>query len=188
MAYFVEEPHFAMEHYLPYQRQRRHRFHRKPLHQQWINRKVQNQLLNELFEDSSSDEECFSEPRQFSIKDFFQAMTERKETQKPIENNAETTESSDNDETMEKVEIKVELLGHKFKAEHLEVKVIDGNVLVTKAEDGEKQFERKFNLPEKCNAEKIESKFNAKEEEKQTIMISIPKDVKIVNIPIAMDE
>jgi len=219
--YFVEEPHFAMEHYLPYQRQRRHRFHRKPLHQQWINRKVQNQLLNELFEDSSSDEECFSEPRQFSIEDFFQAMTERKETQKPIENKGETTESSDNDETMdvvsdqakvptkevtevskvtklgtkvsvhetmEKVEIKVELLGHKFKAEHLEVKVIDGNVLVIKAEDGEKQFERKFNLPEKCNVEKIESKFNAKEEEKQTIMISIPKDVKIVNIPIAMDE
>merc|ERR1711963_350742 len=88
-----------MEHFLPYQRQRRHRFHRKPLHQQWINRKVQNQL----FEDSSSDEECFSEPRQFSIDDFFQAMTERKETQKPIENKGETTESSDNDETMDVV-------------------------------------------------------------------------------------
>merc|ERR1712018_219226 len=91
-------------------------------------------------------------------------------------------------ETLEKVEIKVEFLGHKFKGEHLEVKVINGNVLVVKAEDGDKQFERKFSLPDKCNIEKIESKFNTKEYDKQTINITIPKDVKVVQIPIAMDE
>merc|ERR1711963_555321 len=37
-------------------------------------------------------------------------------------------------ETMDKVEIIIELIGHKFNAEHLDVQVIDGNVLLVKAE------------------------------------------------------
>merc|ERR1712107_526098 len=49
-------------------------------------------------------------------------------------------------ETMDKVEIIIELIGHKFNAEHLDVQVIDGNVLLVKAEDGDKKFERKFAL------------------------------------------
>merc|ERR1712018_650500 len=92
-------------------------------------------------------------------------------------------------ETMDKVEIKIDFLGHQFNGEHLDVQVIDGNVLAVKAEDGEKQFERKFKLPEKCNIDKIESKFSSKEDKQtMTITISIPKEVKIVQVPIAMDE
>merc|ERR1712053_8018 len=72
-------------------------------------------------------------------------------------------------ETMEKVEIKIQFGGHKFTAENLEVKVINENVLVIKAEDDE---------------EKIESKFDVKEEDVQTLIVNIPKDVKVVQVPI----
>merc|ERR1711971_644362 len=91
-------------------------------------------------------------------------------------------------ETMEKVEIKIQFGGHKFKAENLDVQVINNDVLVVKAEDDEDKFERKFKLASNVLVEKIESKFDVKEEDTQTLMINIPKDVKVVQVPIAMDE
>ena len=91
-------------------------------------------------------------------------------------------------ENLEKVEIKVDLMGHKFNAEHLDVQVVDGNLLIVKAEDGEKKFERKFKLPQNANIDKIQPKFSKQEEDKQTLTINIPKEVKIVQLPIAMDE
>merc|ERR1711944_200506 len=91
-------------------------------------------------------------------------------------------------ETMEKVEIKIQFGGHKFKAENLDVQVINGNVLVVKAEDDEEKFERKFKLPSNTLVEKIDSKLDVKEENTQTLLINIPKNVKITQIPIAMDE
>merc|ERR1739848_585273 len=91
-------------------------------------------------------------------------------------------------ETMEKVEIKIQFDGHKFKAENLDVQVINDNVLVVKAEDDEEKFERKFKLASNILVEKIESKFDVKEEDTQTLMINIPKDVKVVQVPVAMDE
>merc|ERR1712018_34103 len=91
-------------------------------------------------------------------------------------------------ETMEKVEIKIQFGGHKFQAENLDVQVINGDVLIVKAEDEEEKFERKFKLPSKSLVEKIESKFDTKEDDAQTLTINIPKDVKIVQVPIAMDE
>jgi HSP20 family molecular chaperone IbpA len=91
-------------------------------------------------------------------------------------------------ENMEKVEIVIELIGHKFEGEHLDVAVIDGNVMSVKAEDGDKKFERKFKLPQNANIDKIESKFSSKEEDKQIMTITIPKEVRITQIPIAMEE
>merc|ERR1711944_132432 len=91
-------------------------------------------------------------------------------------------------ETLEKVEIKIQFGGHKFKAENLDVQVINDNVLVVKAEDDEEKFERKFKLSSDILVEKIESKFDTKEDDIQTLMINIPKDVKVVQVPIAMDE
>merc|ERR1739848_455595 len=91
-------------------------------------------------------------------------------------------------ETMEKVEIKIQFDGHKFKAENLDVQVINDNVLVVKAEDDEEKFERKFKLASNVLVEKFESKFDVKEEDTQTLMINIPKDVKVVQVPVAMDE
>jgi len=91
-------------------------------------------------------------------------------------------------ETMEKVEIKIQFGGHKFKGENLDVQVINDNVLVVKAEDNEEKFERKFKLSSDILVEKIESKFDVKEEDVQTLVINIPKDVKVMQVPIAMDE
>merc|ERR1711988_1485397 len=91
-------------------------------------------------------------------------------------------------ETMEKVEINVQFGGHKFKAEDLDVQLLNENILVVKADDEEEKFEKKFKLPSNILAEKIESKFDVKEEDTQTLLINIPKDVKVVQVPIAMDE
>merc|ERR1711988_236917 len=91
-------------------------------------------------------------------------------------------------ETMDKVEIKIQFGGHKFKAENLDVQVINDNVLVVKAEDDEEKFEKKFKLHSNILVEKIESKFDIKEEDTQILLINIPKDVKVVQVPIAMDE
>merc|ERR1712066_353037 len=91
-------------------------------------------------------------------------------------------------ESMEKVEVKIQFSGHKFKAENLDVQVINGDFLIVKAEDDVEKFERKFKLPSKSLVEKIESKFDTKEEDIQTLMINIPKDVKVVQLPIATDE
>merc|ERR1712004_711982 len=91
-------------------------------------------------------------------------------------------------ETMEKVEIKIQFGGRKFKAENLDVQVINDNVLVVKAEDDVEKFERKFKLSSDILVEKIESKFDVKEEDVQTLVVNIPKNVKVSQVPIAMDE
>lgn len=92
-------------------------------------------------------------------------------------------------ETLEKIEITIELLGHKFKPEDLKVQIIDGNILLVKAE-GQPKFERQFHLPSKTLIDKIETVFNNKqgEEDKQTLLIKIPKEVKIVQVPISLME
>ena len=59
--------------------------------------------------------------------------------------------------------------------------------MIVKAEDDEEKFERKFKLPSNILVEKIESKFDTKEDDTQTLMINIPKDVKVVQVPIAMN-
>merc|ERR1712079_201832 len=91
-------------------------------------------------------------------------------------------------ETMEKVEIKILFGGHKFKAENLDVQVVNENILGVKADDEEEKFERKFKLPSNILVEKIESKFDVKEEDTQTLLINIPKDVKCIQVPISVKE
>merc|ERR1712047_95658 len=83
-------------------------------------------------------------------------------------------------ETMDNVEVKIQFAGHKFKAENLDVQIINDNVLVVRAEDAEEKFERKFKLSSNILVEKIESKFDVKEENTQTLLINIPKDVKVI--------
>merc|ERR1712213_126750 len=77
-------------------------------------------------------------------------------------------------ETMEKVEIKIQF--------------VNENILVVKADDEEEKFERKFKLPSNILVEKIESKFDFKEEDTQTLLINIPKDVKSIQVPISIDK
>merc|ERR1712018_605000 len=95
-------------------------------------------------------------------------------------------------ETMEKVEIKIQFHGHKFKVENLDVQVVNRGVLIVKAKDDEEKFERKFKLPSNTLAntlvEQISSKFDVKDEDLQTLLINIPKDVKFFQVPIVMEE
>merc|ERR1711868_270982 len=71
-----------------------------------------------------------------------------------------------------KIEIKIQFHGHKFKAENLDIHVVNSDVLIVKAKDDEEKFERKFKLPSNTLAntlvEKISSKFDVKEEDSQT--------------------
>merc|ERR1712107_232976 len=90
-------------------------------------------------------------------------------------------------EDVEKTKIHIELSGYQFKAEHLEVRVVNGNILEVKAEHGDQKYQKQFKLAPNVIIEKIESKFNT-EEDKQILSINVPKDVKIVQVPIAMDE
>merc|ERR1712107_526765 len=63
-------------------------------------------------------------------------------------------------EVMERVDIKIQFHGHKFKAENLDVQVINNNILVVKAEDDEEKFERKFELTSNVLFDEIESKLD----------------------------
>merc|ERR1719336_2484880 len=91
-------------------------------------------------------------------------------------------------EDMDEVKMKIQFHGHKFNAENLDVQVINNDILVIKAEDDKEKFERKFKLSSNVVFDKIESKFDTKEESMQTLVINIPKDVKKFQVPISMEE
>jgi len=118
-----------------------------------------------------------------------QKLETNNEEEKTIKNHSMMTKAMVK-EDLEKMEIKIELFGAKFKPEHLDINVVNGCVatLVVKAEDGDQKFERQFKLPSETNIDKIDSKFFYKKEDKQTLQITIPKDVKIVQLPISMEE
>jgi len=89
-------------------------------------------------------------------------------------------------EDLEKVEICIEFFGHKFLPESLDVQIIGEEFIVVKAEEGDKKFERRFKLPKKALLNKVESIF--KNKDKQSLLIRIPKDVPIKQIPISMED
>ena len=65
------------------------------------------------------------------------------------------------EENEHKMEITINFLGRNFSGEHLDVQVINGDVVTIKAEkDDNEKFERKFKLPSKCQLDKIETRFN----------------------------
>merc|ERR1719510_1133333 len=64
------------------------------------------------------------------------------------------------DENLDRVQIQIEFSGYGLKPEHLDVQVVNNDVLVVKAENDQKQkFERKFKLPAKCLLDNIQPKF-----------------------------
>ena len=193
MAFYIyEQPAFAMEHFHP-------AFISRPRH--W-------NLLENLF----NQEQMFCESTQHCSKTKSVQNSEEKsscslvqggkmgelvektnEENKIVEPVIETTSKQfmscvSCQEDMEKVEIKIQLHGHKFKAENLDIQVINSNVLVVKAEDEEEKFERKFKLPFNALVDKIESKFDIKEENTQTLAIHVPKEIKRIQVPISMEE
>merc|ERR1712047_219582 len=199
MAFYIyEQPAFSMEHFHPgfYQ----------PLRS--MSRSRHWDLLEKLFDDEEtacqSTQSCCSS-RSANKSEEKSTISTTEQGQKEVEVDMTNQEDKSMEpvaktvskrlmvrvscqETMEKVEIKIQFGGHKFKAENLDVQVINDNVLVVKAGDDEEKFERKFKLSSDTLVDKIESKFDVKEEDIQTLIINIPKDVKVTQVPIAMDE
>ena len=95
-------------------------------------------------------------------------------------------------EGIEKVEIKIQFHGHKFREENLDVQVINNDILFVKAEDHEEKFKQKFKLPAwypdpHFSVEKIQFKFDINEDKTQTLVINIYKDVKRIQVPVFME-
>merc|ERR1712018_139056 len=168
MAFYIyEQPAFSMEHIHPgfYQ----------PLRS--VSRPRHWNLLESLFEQEakacqSSQSCCASRSMKKSVEKSSNSTTE--EGKMEVEVDKTNKENKDMEpitktiskkfmskvacqEYMEKVEIKIQFGGHKFKAENLDVQVINGDVLIVKAEGDEEKFKRKFKLPSKSLVEKIES-------------------------------
>ena len=77
-------------------------------------------------------------------------------------------------ESHKKLQIKVKLHGHKFHSDRIEVKIVHENILMVKAEDTHKRFERKFKLPLDSMVSKIDSWLDNTEVNTQTLFISVP--------------
>ena len=91
-------------------------------------------------------------------------------------------------EDLQKLEIKIELIGYNFKGDELDVRVIDNSSLEILANGNDQKYQKQFKLPSNAIIEKIKSKFEAKENDHQTLTIRIPKDVKVFQVPISMEE
>merc|ERR1712213_268582 len=114
--------------------------------------------------------------------------TKKSEEKSTISNTEEGQREVEVNKPNEEIEIKIQFGGHSFKTENLNVQVINDSILAIKAENDDEKFERKFKLSSNTLVEKIESTFDVKEEDVQTLIINIPKDIKVVQVPIAMDE
>merc|ERR1711963_538918 len=206
MAFYIyEQPAFTMEHFHPSFCRSLRSMITLPMNRQWS-------LMENLFEEGSlafqsNQSGCTSTSEKKSVMESSNSITEESkieaevdktnEQNKIIENRTQTVSKPfiskvSCQETMEKVEIKIQFHGHKFKAENLDVQVVNGDVLIIKAKDDEQKFERKFKLPSNTLAntlvETISSKFDVKEDDFQTLLINIPKDVKFFQVPIVMEE
>merc|ERR1712141_93267 len=123
--------------------------------------------------------------------------SETEEQTKPVEPNDQSPACASKvtkgqkvnvNEDDEHFKIQIEFTGYEFKPEDLDVQLINNDILYVLAENSDSKFERKFKLPPKCQMDKIQPKFQAEEQNKQTLNIYVPKkeDVKrIVNIPIS---
>merc|ERR1712004_743564 len=143
-------------------------------------------LLRERNESIQNDENCFS--RKCLKRSAENNSTKDSKTDNQVENASKDNQSVEPvtkkvfrrfmskvsfNETLEKIEIKIQFLGHEFKSEHLDVQVID---------------EKKIQLPSNALIEKIDSKLEMKDKEIQSLIVNIPKGVKIVQIPINVNE
>jgi len=204
MAFYIyEQPAFTMENFHPGFCRSLRSMITLPMNRQWS-------LMENLFEEDSlacQSNQSGCTPEKKSVSESSDSIFEESKIEEEVDNTHKQNKIIEPrtqtiskpfmyrvscKETMEKVEIKIQFHGHKFKAENLDVQVVNGDVLIVKAKDDEQKFERKFKLPSNTLAntlvEKISSKFDVKEEDFQTLLINIPKDVKFFQVPIVMEE
>jgi len=170
-------------------------------------RNLMKEFLAEAFEnyceqtDSENEYEvCMitddAQDKQLKIKTNSESRNENDQSKELIEakNDMEVREVKrimnkvDINEDLQKLEIKIELIGYNFKGEELDVRVIDDSSLEILANGIDQKYQKQFKLPSNAIIEKIESNFEAKENDHQTLTIRIPKDVKAFQVPISMEE
>merc|ERR1712223_1946420 len=206
MAFYIyEQPAFSMEHFHPGFCRSLRSMMTLPMNRQWSlmeNLSDENSLTcqsNQNCSTTTSEKKSVmkssdSTMKESEMEDAIDKINEENKISNPkIETISEPLMSKVScQETMEKVEIEIQFHGHKFKAENLDVQVVNQDVLIVKATDDDEKFERKFKLPSNDLAnilvEKISSKFDVKEKDFQTLLINIPKDVKFFQVPIVMEE
>jgi len=200
MAFYIyEQPAFSMEHFHPGFCRSLRSMITLPMNRQWS-------LMENLLEENSlafqaNQSCCTSTSEKKSLTKSSDSSMEESEMEVAVDKIIEPKTQIVSkpfmskvscQETMEKVEIKILFHGHNFKAENLDVQVVNRDVLIVKAKDDEEKFEKRFKLPSNILAntlvEKISSKFDVKEEAFQTLLINIPKDVKFFQVPIVMEE
>ena len=206
MAFYIyEQPAFSMEHFHPGFCRSLRSMITLPMNRQWS--LMENVSEDNLLDYQSNQSCCTSMSGKKSVTKSSDSLMQESEMEVAVDKingeNRVIEPKTQNvfqplmskvsyQETMEKVEIKVQFHGHKFKVENLDVQIVNSDVLIVKAKDDEEKFERRFKLPSNTLAntlvEKISSKFDAKEEDFQTLLISIPKDVKFFQVPIVMEE
>merc|ERR1711988_1619182 len=196
MAFYIyEQPAFSMEHFHPGFCRSLRSMITLPMNRQWS-------LMENLSEESNQSH-CTSTSEKKSVTKLTDSTIEESEMEmevdkingenKIIEPKTQVVSKAFMSKvscqgTIEKVEIKIQFHGHRFKAENLDVQVVNKNVLIIKAKDDEEKFERKLKIPSNTLVEKISSKFDVKEEDVQTLLINIPKDVKFFQVPIVIEE
>merc|ERR1711963_71708 len=206
MAFYIyEQPAFSMEHFHPGFCRSLRSMLTLPMSRQWS--LMENMSEENLSNCQSNQSCCTNTSEKKSVTKSSDSTMEESEMEMAIDKINEENEIIDPkieksseplmskvscQETMEKLEIKIQFHGHKFKAENLDVQVVNQDVLIVKAIDDEEKFERKFKLPSNDLAnilvEKISSKFDVKEKDFQTLLINIPKDVKFFQVPIVTEE
>merc|ERR1712170_165968 len=201
MAFYIyEQPAFSTEHFHPGFCRSLRSMITLPMNRQWSlleNVSEENSLAcqsNQIFCTSSSEKKSVTKSSDSTTKEseVEVAVDKTNRENKIIEPKTQIVSKPfmskvSCQETLEKIEIKIQFHGHKFKAENLDVQVVNRDVLIVKAKDDEEKFEKKFKLPSNTLVEKISSKFDVKEEDFQTFLINIPKDVKFFNVPIVME-
>jgi len=110
--------------------------------------------------------------------------TESEKTQmEPVKVAKKNSKSISVNEDLMRTEIKIELEGYDITAENVDVQVMNDEIIQIKIDAEELKFDRKFKIPSRSQIDEIECKIDAKEEGKQNILITIPKNNQIKNIP-----
>ena len=193
-VYFYQQPIFSMERYMcPRPRCTRPslqpgllQFRPSQLYEHCHQAQKLEKYLDQILDTAESEME--RQGAESAVESQADKAIDHKEERK-VEQVKKTMTQVNVEENEHKMEITINFLGRNFSGEHLDVQVVNGDVMTIKAEkDDNEKFERKFKLPSKCQLDKIESRFNTKDDDRQTLVITIPKDINIVQVPIAMEE
>ena len=148
MAFYIyEQPAFSMEHFHPGFCRSLRSMITLPMNRQWS--LMENLLEENLLALQSNQSCCTSTPEKKSVTKSSDSTMEQSEMEVAVDKIIEPKTQIVSkpfmskvscQETMEKVEIKIQFHGHKFKVENLDVQVVNIDFLIVNAKDEEEKF------------------------------------------------